>query len=265
MSNETIETQIANLRESDAYNDEHHEDHQMAKDQMKSLHEDLHGTGPSSELSPLDKLMAEALDPDFKERDPEARFDNEIVYGEPKWGEPMKRDEFGKEVTILERPDLYKLEPNSIITREDIIEHGDEEDFHKEMKKIQPNWTPEDMDLKDALEAYAVKEGLGNEAIDEIFNTFVRSPDYGKAYTQDEGFDGLVRYCDGDVDLAESLAHKAINVVENMPDGLKRAIIEDTSLGNNPTFIALVAGLDQSHMGSAVDDFSHSINPYEEE
>jgi hypothetical protein len=264
-----IEAEANAIREGEAYQDENHEGHQDAMDQLTALYEDHYGTGSAVEHSRtlLDRRMEEALDdlhnPNRHKPDQEARLVEPVVEGGARFGDPMKVDESGNPVGILDRPDLYKIDPDSLVTQQtkldamgDVGDEGFEENFDEYMKEIQPKWRSEDQQVLNGLINFGERAGIANEDMKAVFNNFVRSPEFGKSYDVDSGLDALHHYCDGNDKLMDSIIVRAQEAIDQMDDATRRLIIEDTFLGNNPKFIVLMANLAGSHMGSGVDDLS---------
>jgi len=257
-----IEGKTNEIRDSEAYKDPSHEGHQDAKDALENLFRDHYGTesAESESRTLLDKKMEEALDElhgKKKKPNPEARLTDPVVEGGAKFGDPMKVDESGNPVGILERPDLYKIDPDSLLTKDDLVDGIESnEDFDEFMKEVQPKWSEGDQELLDAFLSFGDTEGIPAEHTNLIFSNFVQSPEFGKTFTVKDGEEALVQLCGGDVKMASNIRDRAVDVVSRMPEDVSRMVIEDTSLGNNPRLIYLLSSLVKAEFGSDVDDLS---------
>lgn len=260
---ETVDNKIAELQESDAYNDKDHPMYDQAVTDMQSLMQEKYGTGASQ--STLDQKMADAMEElqtgKNKTVDPERRLDNPVVEGEPKFGMPMKRDEQGNEVTIMDRPDLYVLKDDIVTIQDKIDDIETEADFDKVMQEIQPKWDRNDQVVMDALMDFAEAQGVDMDAFGNAFKTYVQSSDFGKTYSEETGMAALIQNLGGDEELAIQIADRAASVVMGISGEQFKTLFVDTGLQNNPTMIGLLASMAEGDMGSAVDDIRNVYDP----
>jgi predicted heme/steroid binding protein len=263
-----IEGKANEIRDSEAYQDTTHEGHQDAVDKLTALYEDNYGTESAVEGSRtlLDQRMEEALEDlhgnKAKKPDLEARLSEPVVEGGAKFGDPMKMDEGGNPVSIMDRPDLYKLDPDELVTEQDRVDAiTTSEEMDEYMKSVNPNWTDGDHEILDAFVEFSDSIGIPQEHTKVIFDNFVRSPEFGKTYTQEDGLKALLQLCGGDQVMADTVAARAVDVVSRMPAEMQSRILDDTKLGNNPRLVYLLSSLIESKFGSDLDDLS--ISPYD--
>jgi hypothetical protein len=182
-----VEAEANEIRDSEAYQDESHELHEDAKLRLSNLYNDEYGSESAVDHSKslLHKRMEEALEELHGTRrkpDQEARLSEPVIEGGAKFGDPMKIDEAGNPVTIMDRPDLYKIEPDSFTTREEAVEAIEtEEDFNDFMREIQPRWRPEDGAVLEGLIEFGEEAGIDSDNMKAVYTNFIQSPEYGKS------------------------------------------------------------------------------------
>lgn len=250
---DSLKVELAEIESSQAYKD----GDQNAVDRAAEIYSELY---PSSDgeagLTPLQRTMKEALDGDpLPDPDRRAVAEPQVTQGDVKWGEPLKRDEHGKEVTIMERPDLYQIDPDTVITRQEEIDALEtNEDIKEYLAKEGVHLDDTDLENMDRLVGIGENLGFTEDEVRAAFNTVVRSPIYGETFTNEEGAQYLLdKVAHGDHNLARSILDRSKEVLGRM-DSQTRAYLEETGLGNHPDVICALAGFAESKWGSAVDD-----------